>query len=232
MNAHQIMYTLRFPDGGSLEFPLVFTQADFTLVVAERSQWPNWTLLERHQCDHCPLDPATSPRCPLAVAILDVVEATDQIVSHDTAEVEVTLATRAITATVPAADALRSLMGLLIATSGCPHTAFFRPMARFHLPYSDQEETLYRVTSMYALAQRIRSARGLEVDAGYDGLSDIYSDINLVNMHIVERLQEAAGKDSTRNAVTLLDVFAQLVPMQLDEVLDEQLPYFGAYTKE
>jgi hypothetical protein len=231
MDNHRIHYTLRFPGGGSLEFPLEFTRADFTLVVSERST-PEWTLLERHQCEHCPLDPASSPRCPLAVAILDVVEATDQLVSHDTAEVRVVFETRTLSATVPAADALRSLMGLLIPTSGCPHTAFFRPMARFHLPFSDQDETLYRVTSMYALAQRIRGARGLEVDPGYDGLADVYADINLVNEHVVERLREAADKDSTRNAVTLLDVFAQLVPMQLDEPLDEELPFFGAYTRE
>ncbi|MFH2005310.1 MAG: hypothetical protein ABI333_01870 [bacterium] len=230
MDNHRIHYTLRFPDGGSLEFPLEFTRADFTLVVAQ-GRLPDWTLLGRHQCEHCPLDSATSPRCPLAVAILNVVEATDQLVSHDRAEVEVVFETRTLSATVPAADALRSLMGLIIPTSGCPHTAFFRPMARFHLPFSDQDETLYRVTSMYALTQRIRGARDLEMDPGYDGLAEIYANINLVNMYVVERLQEAADKDSTRNAVTLLDVFAQLLPMQLDDPLDEQLPYFDAFTK-
>ena len=104
-------------------------------------------------------------------------------------------------------------------------------MARFHLPFSDQDETLYRVASMYVLAQRIRREQGLDEDRGFDGMIDIYGNINLVNGYIVERLQEAADKDSTRNAVSLLDVFSQMVPMRLDDALDELQPFFDVYQK-
>lgn len=226
-----LRYSLRFPGGGGLDFPLEFTPEDFTLLVPVRSEWPDWTALERHQCEHCPLTVATSPRCPLAVAIVNVVEATDQLVSHDTVEVEVANGARTIAVTRPAQDALRSLMGLIIPTSGCPHTGYFRPMARFHLPFSTQDETLYRATAMYLMAQQLRRAQGLEADPGFDGLADIYADINLVNIHVSERLQEAADKDSTRNAVALLDVFAQLVPMQLDQALEDLRPLFDAYLR-
>lgn len=228
-----IRYGLRFPGGGGLEFPLEFSEEDFTLQVPARSAWPDWTALQRHQCEHCPLTVATSPRCPLAVAIVNVVEATDQLVSHDTVEVEVEVedADRTIVVTRPAQDALRSLMGLIIPTSGCPHTGYFKPMARFHLPFSTQEETLYRATAMYLMAQQLRRAQELDADPGFDGLADIYADMNLVNIHIAERLQDAADKDSTRNAVALLDVFAQLVPMQLDQALEDLRPLFNAYLR-
>ena len=231
MDTHRITYSMRFADGGGVVFPLEFAAEDFTLVVPHRSHWPLWTSLDSHQCEHCPLTTAQSPRCPLAAAIVDVVEATDQLVSHDTVDVEVTLAARTVTKTGPAADGLRSLMGLIIATSGCPYTAFFKPMARFHLPFSDQDETLYRVASMYVLAQRLRREQGLDEDRGFDGMIDIYGNINLVNGYIVDRLQEAADKDSTRNAVTLLDVFSQMVPMRLEDALDELQPFFDVYLK-
>ncbi len=231
METHRFSYSLRFPEGGGLEFPLEFVCADFTLVVPARERWPAWTALDHHQCDHCPLTADTSPRCPLAVAIVDVVEATDQIVSHDTVDVEVTLPARTVKNTCSVQDALRSLMGLVIAASGCPHTAFFKPMARFHLPFSNHDETLYRVTSMYVLSQWVRKAKGLDPDRGLDALADIYANINVVNEHIMQRLQEAADKDSTRCAVALLDVFAQILPMQLDDALDELGPLFDAYLK-
>lgn len=99
MDTLRIKYSLRFQGGGGLEFPLEFTREDFTLLVPERSYWPGWTALDRHQCEHCLLTAATSPRCPLAAAIVDVVEATEQLVSHDTVDVEVTLAARTVTAT-------------------------------------------------------------------------------------------------------------------------------------
>jgi hypothetical protein len=41
-----------------------------------------------------------------------------------------------------------------VATSGCRYTAYFKPMARFHLPFANEEETAYRAISMYLLSQR------------------------------------------------------------------------------
>jgi len=50
-----------------------------------------------------------------------------------------------------------------------------------------------------------------------------------VNRYLTERLRAAVEKDSALNAVVLLDVFAQLLPMQLDEPLDELAALFEAY---
>ena len=67
---------------------------------------------------------------------------------------------RAVIATLSAQQALASLMGLIIASSGCPRTAVFRPMARFHLPFSSESETAYRVASMYLVAQHFKARNG------------------------------------------------------------------------
>jgi len=224
-----IRYVLDFEDGRRMEFPFEFDEEGFDIVQARREDLPAWTLLDFHRCEHCPLAAAALARCPLAASLVDVVEATSGLLSHETVRATVETTARTVTAAVPAQDALRSLMGLVIPASGCPHTAWFRPMARFHLPFSDHAETLYRAAAMYRLAQHLRESRGLEARPGLGGLSDIYARLNAVNLHLVERLRAVARKDSSLNAVVLLDVFAQLLPMQLDEPLEELRPLFEPY---
>jgi hypothetical protein len=225
---HTVRCDFTLPGGRRLEFAFEFDER-FTLVQKPREEWPEWTRLGFQQCDNCPLRADEAPRCPLAASLVDVVEATSALVSHATVEVAVVLGERTTVAIAKAMDALRSLMGMLIPASGCPRTAFFRPMARFHVPLSDREETLYRATSMFLLAQHIRRSRGLEAQAGLGGLAEIYGEMNVVNRHLAERLRAACEKDSALNAVVLLDVFAQLLPMQLDEPLEELAPLFAAY---
>jgi hypothetical protein len=225
---HTVRYDFTLPDGQTLGFELEFDER-FALVQKPREAWPEWTRLDFNKCESCPLRADAAPRCPLATSLVDIVEATSALVSHATVEVAVTAGDRKTVASAKAMDALRSLMGMLIPASGCPRTAFFRPMARFHVPLSDREETLYRATSMFLLAQHIRRSRGLEARPGLGGLAEIYGDLNVVNRHLAERLRAACEKDSALNAVVLLDVFAQLLPMQLDEPLEELIPLFEAY---
>lgn len=224
----EITYELAFDDGRRMAFTFRFDEESFELAPAERDRWPDWTLLGCERCEACPLDDGIA-RCPLAAALVDIVEATSGIVSHEAATAIVRGAGRTVTARLPAQDALRSLMGLVIPAGGCPDTAFLRPMARFHLPFSSPEETLYRTASMYRLAQHLRRGRGLDEDPGFAGLSASYARLNAINRHLVERLRAAAVRDSAPNAVTLLDVFAQLLPMQLDEPLEELGPLFEAH---
>jgi hypothetical protein len=227
----EIRYVLSFPDGVVLELPLEFTEGTFEFVVAERESWPDWTRLDNHRCDHCPLDAAISPECPLARALVGIVEATANLVSHTEVQATAIVPERRIVVDTTVGDALRSLMGLIIPTSGCPHTAYLRPMARFHLPFSSSDETLYRVCSMHRLAQRMRAVAGLDEDGAFDDLTRVYADINVVNTQVAERLLEAAGKDSSRSAVALLDVFAQLIPFQFDQALEDLRGLFDAYLR-
>jgi hypothetical protein len=228
---HEITYTFSFDDGERVDLSFCFEEETFDLVLFERASWPEWTRLDFNRCENCPLNAATSFSCPVAVALVDVIEASSRLVSHDELSVTVRMPGRTVSARLSAQDALRSLMGLIIPASGCPHTAVFKPMARFHLPFSDQEETLYRVTSMYRLAQHVRVGNRLEDRPGFQDLVDAYARINVVNLHLVERLRAATQKDSALNAVVLLDVFAQLLPMQLDEPLEVLYPLFEAYLR-
>lgn len=215
------------------EFDLVaeFDDETFLLVKPVRDQLPEWTSLGVCKCEHCPLAEDASPRCPLAQSLVNVIDATSDLVSHTPVALKVIKANRTYLIDTTAQDAVRSFMGLIIPASGCPHTAFFRPMSRFHLPCSDEHETLYRSLSMYTLAGQIRTSMGLPVNPGLEGLAEIYANINKVNYSMAERLRTVCGKDSSLNAITMLDVFAQILPMQFEDALDELLPSFGAYSK-
>ena len=124
---------------------------------------------------------------------------------------------------------LSSLIGLIMATCGCPHTVFLRPMARFHLPFANALETVYRATSMYLLAQYLRRKQGLDADLELEGLKKIYSNIQLINVAMAERLRAITDKDVALNALVILDSFAQFVPFSIDESLDEIRHFFTSY---
>ena len=89
----------------------------------------------------------------MAANIVNIVEPFDRLLSYDEVHVDVTTEERMISLETTAEEGISSLMGLVIATCGCPHTAFLKPMARFHLPLASKEETIFRAASMYLLAQ-------------------------------------------------------------------------------
>jgi hypothetical protein len=113
------------------------------------------------------------------------------------------------------------MMGLVIATSGCPHAAFFRPMARFHLPLASKEETIFRATSMYLLAQYFLKKAGRAADFDLAGLIKIYDNMQIINNSIVERLRAATTTDSSVNAIVILDNYAKSLPFAIEKSLED-----------
>ena len=86
------------------------------------------------------------------------VESLKELVSFDTVGVTVTQAERTVHAETSAQQALSSVLGLIMATSGCPWTDRLRPMARFHLPFASEAETVYRSVCMFLLARDLKAA--------------------------------------------------------------------------
>ncbi len=182
---------------------------------------PDWTRLEFNQCPNCPLNPDDSPHCPIAAQLADLVQRLDEVVSFDQIDLEIKTDERTVSQHTSAQQGASALMGLIMATSGCPNTAYFRPMARFHLPLASEQETFYRSASMYLLAQYYRRKAGQEPDFRLDGLRRIYEIVQVVNRHIAKRLRAAAKTDSAVNAVVLLDMFALVFPDAIEESLDD-----------
>ena len=190
------------------------------------SEAPAWTALEFEQCPNCPLDPATDPQCPLAVAIAGIVQRFDDVISYDEVDLDVELEDRHVSARTTSQRALRSLLGLVMAGSGCPHTAFFKPMARFHLPLASESETLSRAVGTWLTAQYLEKARGGDGRLDLAGLDALYREMQVVNVATAARLRAATKTDSALNAVALLDLYAQAVPFSIAEKLAElRAPY-------
>jgi hypothetical protein len=189
---------------------------------------PAWTQLDFHQCSGCPLAISASPHCPAASRLAVVIESFADQVSFDQIDVSVETEDRTISARTSAQQALASLIGLVLASSGCPQTAVFRPMARFHLPFAGELETTYRVASMYLLAQHFAAQEGRTPDVALKDMALVYRGVHQVNLGLVQRLRAATHEDAIVNAVVLLDVYTSLVPAAFQEMLAEIAPTFKA----
>jgi len=215
-----IEYRFRLSDDTVEEFRVELDPLEFNLLTAIPENPPSWTELGFHQCPNCSLETKNQRYCPLALSILDIVEHFDHVLSYDMIHLEVQAESRHISQQTSAQQGLSSLMGLLIAASGCPHTDFFKPMARFHLPLASRDETVYRAVSTYLMAQYFIQREGGEADFQLEGLKRIYDNIQLVNYSVARRLRAASEADSPVNAIVILDTYARAVPFLIDDSLD------------
>lgn len=227
--AQTIDYRIRMDDGSEAHFPLRINALTGESLDPLPDRLPNWTRLDYHQCPNCSLKPAETEACPLAARLVPLVCSLGHLVSFKELDLQVDTPDRRYSRRVPAQDAIASLMGLLNATSGCPRMTFFRPMARFHLPLANLDETFFRVLSMYMLGQYLRHRQGLSVDMEMSGLADHYAEVNVVNKCLVQRLRAANKEDGTLNAAVLLDMLAMSMPLMLDE-LPKIESLFAAFT--
>jgi hypothetical protein len=153
----------------------------------------------------------------------------DRLMSFDQILVNVFSSERQVTRTTSAQEGISSLMGILIAGSSCPLTHFFKPMARFHLPFANKEETLWRVAATFLLARYFTDS-GLKIaDMDLDGLVKIYDDITILNDYMVERVRSATSKDSSVNALVHLDVFAKFLTPPMEDSLNQIKHIFSPY---
>jgi hypothetical protein len=224
-----IRYDFEAEDGTSASFDLELDPKTLQISAPE-ADLPEWTLLDNNKCPHCPLESSEHPHCPAAAQLPRLIQTFNHLVSHAKAHVKVTMKERTIHDEVSIQKGMGALMGLLMATSGCPMTVFFRPMARFHLPFSTQDETIYRAASAYLLADYFRTRiSASEPDTHLEGLTDVYKKVHTMNAAMADRIRAAARTDSSVNALVHLDMFALMLPLQIDRQLSGLQDYFMPY---
>jgi hypothetical protein len=228
MSTFALTYRFSLPNGRQRVFPLQLASDSAELTPASATDAPAWTKLEFHQCAGCPLSAAEVTHCPAALQMSGLIDEFSDVVSFDQVQVTVETEERSVSSTVSAQQGLASLMGLLMAASSCPRTAVFRPMARFHLPFSTEAETAYRVATMYLLAQHFGALQGDTPDVALRRLEEVYRGIHAVNRGMAQRLRAATRQDAIVNAVVLLDVNTSLMPVAIHEILNEVRPAFTA----
>ena len=215
MKSINIRYSIRISEDRSEIIDLQIDPISLELINKPTENLPAWTKLVYQQCPHCPLHEAPHPHCPVQINLVDIVNRFNNIASYDKVVLKVITRERTYARRTTAQKAVSSLFGLLIATSGCPYTTFLKPMARFHLPLASQEETIYRVTGTYLLAQYFRAKKTNSIDKDFEGLHRMYTDLHLVNVEIAARLRELTEGDSSVTAIVLRDVFATVLPFAI-----------------
>jgi uncharacterized protein DUF6901 len=229
MGTLEIKYCFRLPDDKEEVFHLELDVQSLELVRNIPENPPQWIRLGFHQCPNCPLTSHTHPNCPLMLNLFDIVWRFDHLLSYDEISMEVIMGERCISCDTTAQRGISSLMGIMIASSGCPHTVFFKPMVRFHLPLATEEETIFRAASMYLLAQYFLQKEGRKADFELNGLEQIYQNMHLVNTAIATRLRDASKTDSSVNALIMLDMYAKAMPYAIEESLEEIRYLFKSY---
>lgn len=233
MKMVDIRYHFRLPDNRQEIIDLHFDSYSLDLLNDIPESLPPWTKLDFCMCPNCPLSVRDHPECPVAVHLVKLLEIFENLLSYDTICVDVITSQRVVSKNTSAQKGVSSVMGLIMATGGCPHMDFFKPMARFHLPLANAEETVYRATSMYLLAQYFLSKEGREADMELKGLKNIYSNIMLINEAMSRRLRAISDKDVALNSLVILDAFAQTLPFVIEESLEELrhlfMPYFKSF---
>jgi hypothetical protein len=221
-----IRYRFDLPDGSKKHVDLNFAPADFRLSNPTPINPPFWTELKFSQCSNCPLSTVDYSHCPAALHMAPAVESLKALVSFDVVGVTVTQAERTVHAETTAQQAMSSVLGLIMATSGCPWTDRLRPMARFHLPFASEAETVYRSVCMFLLARELVGAGEAH---GFAQLTELYENLHVVNRDMSRRLGAATRTDPARNAMALLDSYTTLLPAALESSLQELKPLFDAW---
>jgi len=215
-----IKYTFEFQDGHCESHEVLLNSDTIELQEDLSAGSAEWTRLENNQCPICQLTAQQSEYCPAAVAISNLSTHFGHRDSFTPVTVQVETAHRTITSETPLQSGLFSLLGLRMATSGCPVLSKLRPMARFHLPFADSEETGYRAIAMYLVSQFLRQSKGLPADFSLDELRQIYQNVHQVNMAFCKRITDTDSSDANINSLTTLDMFAQDVPFSIESALD------------
>lgn len=191
---------------------------------------PDWARLDVDKCSICPLHSATTEYCPLALRLTPILSFSPHS-AFESVQVRVHKDSMTIDSQTTVQEAYRSLIGLIMATSGCPHTRFFKPMAWFHLPFSTQDETLFRACATFLFFQFFDPGEA-DVEGHFSDLKKVYENIHIVNQQIAKRLRKASAAESAINALTILDIFAQSIQPTLNQSLQQLEFLFKPQTDE
>ncbi|MBN2357472.1 hypothetical protein JXO59_15270 [candidate division KSB1 bacterium] len=225
-------YQFKLPDQTLSQIDIKIDRRTIALIPPEEAGLPDWVKLDFEQCPNCPLKVKETPYCPVARNLMPLIDLCSSLASYTEMDVCIIAPDRVINARTTAQRAVSSVLGLIMATSACPHTAYLKPMARFHVPLSGEEEAIYRTTSMYLLAQYFKSKKGLSHDYDIAGLTEIYDNLKTVNRAMARRLKAAISQDAAVNAVILLDLLSQAVTWSIEDGLEEIAYLFKSYTAE
>ncbi|MEW6078900.1 MAG: hypothetical protein AB1724_13885 [Thermodesulfobacteriota bacterium] len=219
LTPYRIEYEFSFNDQSRKVFQIELDARTISIIHPQPKDFPAWAALNNEQCECCPLTLEDTAYCPIALNMAELVEEFKSAFSYDTCLVCCKTPERTYQKQTSVQEGLFSIMGIIMATSNCPIMNLFKPMARFHLPFSTIQETMVRSASMYLLRQYFVYKQGLTPDLDMKKLDEHYENVQKVNKGILARIGSVAEKDADKNAIIILNSLAQLFNVEIDDNL-------------
>lgn len=210
-------YQFQFVNGHVKDYQIKLDPDTLSLIPEPSvTEPPEWVKLGYKQCRECPLSTDAHEHCPIAVNIMELVEAFKTVFSYHDCTVVCRSLERTYSKETSVMEGLSAIFGVIMATSDCPVMEFLKPMARFHLPFATIEETTVRTASMYLLAQyfKHKDAPGMKFD--FKALEQHYGKVQLVNEGLLERINSVSSEDADKNAIVTLHSLSQFLSMEID----------------
>jgi hypothetical protein len=223
---YTVEYRLELENGSVITYTVEINKETLISKVVMPEALPDWTRLDNEQCSQCAF--ADSEYCPIAIRLVNPVQRFSGLVSHTRVTATVVTPERTYMKQVDVQDALRSLFGLIMATSGCPSMQPFKYMARYHLPFSSIEETISRITSTYLLRQWFRHEKEPSIPVNLGEIEGLYNTVQSLNEGMARRLKGATFADGAVNAIVILSAYSSLIPIMISKELAKLKSLFSA----
>ncbi len=185
---------------------------------------PKWTRLEHQQCSNCPLSRDAYSHCPAAVDLHRVVEDFQGLPALKKVQVWVRTPEREYAKLVGLEEALRALLGVIMATSACPVLGKLKPMAQQHLPFASNQEFILRAVSLYLARQYFNFREGRHADWELKGLVRLFQQLQLVNQAFWQRIHDTCEGDSNLKAFLTFFSMASSMTYSLETQLQKIRP--------
>lgn len=183
-----------------------------------------WTELSNCRCSNCPLNTIDHPHCPAAIDMQPVVEGFRQENAFQKLTVRVKTEGRIYEKHTGLEEGLRSLLGLIMATSSCPILAELKPMAVHHMPFATVDEFITRSVSLYLLQQYFEERDHRQADWTLKGLVARNQRLQLVNQALWQRIHSVCEGDSNLKALLSFFSMASSVSFSLESQLQKLKP--------
>lgn len=217
MNPQAVEYRITFDDEHAFNYKIELERAP--LSTRQLIPLSDWTNLEHHRCSNCPLNASEHKTCPAAADLQPVVEDFKGLPAFKKAWVNVRASEREYSKLANLEEALRSLLGVIMATSACPILSRLKPMAHSHLPFASNTEFTLRTISMYVMCEYFNMREGKEPDWQLHKLTDDFKALQLVNQALWHRIHDVCAGDT--NLKAFLSFFSMSSSMTYS--LDTQL---------
>ncbi len=209
-------YHYRFDSGKTIRLPVRLDPETLSCRKAP-SDPPDWSRLDVHQCPNCPLRQEEHPNCPPAANMAEIIEAFRDVKSYRNVEVTVEAPGRSYVKLTTAQKGVAPLIGLVMASSGCPILDKLRPMVATHLPFMTQGESTHRTVAMYLMAQYFRMKKGLTPDWSLAKLLHLFRELQTINTAFCKRISVLKPADASVNAVVILNCLGSMTGFSIEQ---------------